>query len=33
MIAETELMRLRDIAFEYLPAAREKQHTQKTTKQ
>jgi hypothetical protein len=30
LINEIELFRLRDIAFEYLPAAREKQHTQKT---
>ena len=30
MIAENELMRLRDVGFECLPAAREKQHAQKT---
>ena len=30
MIAENELMRLRDVGFEYLSAAREKQHAQKT---
>jgi hypothetical protein len=30
MIAENELMRLRDVGFEYLPAAREKQHACKS---